>query len=54
MDFAIKQYAELPHALKTNKNNFQTFDDFLNEPEEKSIILRHDVDLLPINTLRFY
>jgi hypothetical protein len=53
MDFTIKKYKELLQALKKNNYSFQTFEDFLIQPNEKTIVLRHDVDLLPKNSLRF-
>lgn len=53
MDFTVKQYKKLLLKLKEAKFNFQTFDEFLADPESKSVILRHDVDLLPHNSLRF-
>lgn len=53
MDFTIKRYIKLLDYLMCNGYSFQTFDDFLNTPKQKSIVLRHDVDLLPYNSLRF-
>ena len=53
MDFTIKQYKKLLVALKSSGYSFQTFEEFLNEPMKKVIVLRHDVDLLPKNSLRF-
>ncbi len=53
MDFTIKQYKELLKALKSSGHSFQTFEEFLNSPEDRCIILRHDVDLLPFNSLKF-
>ena len=53
MDFTIKQYKLLLQSLKGEKYNFQTFDNFLKDPKNKSIVLRHDVDLLPKNSLLF-
>ena len=32
---------------------FQTFEEYLLYPKENVVILRHDVDLLPENSLRF-
>jgi hypothetical protein len=32
---------------------FQRFSDYLKNPEERVVILRHDVDLMPGNSLRF-
>ena len=53
MDFTIKQYKELLKALKSSGYSFQTFEEFLKSPKDRCIILRHDVDLLPINSLKF-
>jgi len=53
MDFTVKQYRKLLTALVSNGYNFQTFDEFISNPKEKSVVLRHDVDLLPYNSLKF-
>lgn len=53
MDFTIQQYKALINALQSQKYFFQTFGEFLQNPKKYSIILRHDVDLLPHNSLRF-
>lgn len=53
MDFTLKKHKELLSALQKSGFVFQTFDNFLKSPKEKSIILRHDVDLLPKNSLVF-
>ena len=53
MNFTIKKYKELLKALKKHKYTFQTFEEFLKNPNNKVVILRHDVDLLPQNSLRF-
>ena len=53
MDFTIKQYKNLLRAIKRENFSFQTFNSFLEKPKERAIILRHDVDLLPQNSLRF-
>lgn len=53
MDFTLKKYKELIQALINQNYKFQTFSEYLLSPEDKSIILRHDVDLLPYNSLRF-
>ncbi len=53
MDFTIKKYIELLNALIEQGYNFQTFTEFLIAPKNKSIILRHDVDILPYNSLTF-
>ena len=53
MDFTVKKYKELLNVLIENDYTFQTFEEFLISPHNKSIILRHDVDLLPGNSLAF-
>ena len=53
MDFTINKYNKLLGVLKKNGYSFQTFNDFLIKPLQRSIILRHDVDLLPLNSLQF-
>ena len=53
MDFTIKTYSILLKRLIASGYNFQTFVDYRSNSKEKVIILRHDVDLLPQNSLRF-
>ncbi|MDG1328722.1 MAG: hypothetical protein P8P27_00655 [Flavobacteriaceae bacterium] len=53
MDFNIKKYTELLTKLIEKGYSFQTFSEFLKSPKNKVIILRHDVDLLPQNSLQF-
>lgn len=53
MDFTIKKYKRLLDELISNGYATQTFEEFLNAPKEKVAILRHDVDLLPENSLVF-
>ena len=53
MDFTIKIYKQLLQTLVDQKYNFQTFKEFIENPLENSIVLRHDVDLLPYNSLAF-
>jgi len=53
MDFTIKIYKELLQSLIDQNYSFQTFDEFLKLPKDRSIVLRHDVDLLPNNSLDF-
>jgi len=53
MDFTVKKYRELLTTLKNQNFVFQTFEEFLQLPKENCIILRHDVDLLPGNSLAF-
>ena len=53
MDFTLKKYKELLQILIKKNYNFQTFDEFLSMPKDNTIILRHDVDLIPENSLKF-
>ncbi len=53
MDFTINKYKELLQSLIDQNYSFQTFDEFLKNPVDKVLVLRHDVDLLPENSLRF-
>lgn len=53
MDFTIDKYIELLISLKNKDYQFQTFSDFLKSPKSHVVVLRHDVDLLPNNSLRF-
>ncbi len=51
MDFTISKYKNLIVTLKNAGYFFQSFTDFLQNSENKCIILRHDVDLKPQNSL---
>lgn len=53
MDFTVKHYKELLEALIKQGFSFQTFEGFVLEPKPKVIVLRHDVDKRPQNSLRF-
>jgi hypothetical protein len=53
MDFTVTKYKQLLINLKKQEFDFQTFRDFIQLAIPKSIILRHDVDLLPNNSLVF-
>ncbi len=53
MDFTLKKYTELITTLKEKNYSFQTFEEFIKKPKNKVVILRHDVDLLPQNSLKF-
>jgi len=52
MDFTLKKYASLLNTLISKGYSFQTFEQFLQSSKEKVIVLRHDVDLKAINSLR--
>ena len=53
MDFTIKKYIQLLTALKETGYTFQPFADFIENPAEKVIVLRHDVDAKKWNSYRF-
>lgn len=53
MDFTVEIYKELLVALQNGPYAFQTFEEHVICPWENAIILRHDVDLLPENSLEF-
>ena len=53
MDFTLSIYKELLKQLISEGYRFQTFKDYLTNPTDRFVILRHDVDLLPQNSLRF-
>lgn len=53
MDFTLFSYTQLIRKLIAKDYDFQTFADFLRSPKSKAIMLRHDVDLLPQNSLSF-
>lgn len=52
-DFTVNEYKELLDTLILAGYEFQTFRDYLKNPLEKVVILRHDVDKKPGNSLRF-
>ena len=53
MDFTIKSYKNLLTALQNQGFVFQTLAGFLENPADKAVILRHDVDARPQNSLAF-
>jgi hypothetical protein len=53
MDFTIEIYKKLLINLKNQGFLFLPFNEFIEKPEHKVIILRHDVDKLPLNSLEF-
>ncbi len=52
-DFTIARYREMLEALISAGFEFQTFREYLNAPQQKVVILRHDVDKKPGNSLCF-
>jgi hypothetical protein len=53
MDFSLKKYQLLLSQLLETGYTYQRFDNFLAKPVAKTVILRHDVDLRPANSLTF-
>ena len=53
MDFTINKYKALIASLQSEGYYFSPFYEFLTIKVNKKIVLRHDVDLLPQNSLRF-
>lgn len=51
MDFTLKEYKNLLRGLLSNGYIFQSFEEFIQNPNKKSVILRHDVDHKPKNSL---
>lgn len=52
-DFTVKKYNELLDAFKKAGYNFQTVEAFVLSPLSKVVILRHDIDKMPFNALKF-
>lgn len=52
MDFTYRKLEELLDCLLDKGYSFQTLEDFINNPSEKSVILRHDVDKAPFHSSR--
>lgn len=50
-DFTLKTYHLLLESLLKAGYSFQTFEEFLEKPSGRVVILRHDVDALPHNSL---
>lgn len=52
MDFTLKTYTQLLKSLIKAGYSFQPFEQFIENPLSKVVILRHDVDRLPENSLK--
>ena len=48
-DFTLKTYRTLLNELLDRGYSFQTLQEFMGQPENKTVILRHDVDRKPKN-----
>ncbi len=53
LDFTLKTYCQLLNTLRDQGFSFCRFKDYVLNPEGKTIIIRHDVDKLPYNSLQF-
>ena len=53
MDFTINTYRNLLDQLLKEDYTFQTFSEFIEKPEDRVILLRHDVDDKKMNSLHF-
>lgn len=52
-DFTVRKYNELLDAFKKAGYEFQTVEDYVLSPLPKVVILRHDIDKMPLNALEF-
>lgn len=53
MDFTIRKYNDLLESLQNHTYDFIPFNELMSFSAQRFIILRHDVDLLPHNSLVF-
>ena len=53
MDFTILTYRFLLDSLQKQGFSFLRFEEYLSNTSGKTIVLRHDVDALPNNSLQF-
>ena len=51
MDFTLKRYTHLLESLLKASYTFQSFEQYIKNPLSRVIILRHDIDRLPQNSL---
>lgn len=52
MDFTLTTYKCLLTSFQSNGFLFQALKDFIEQPSTKVIVLRHDIDKLPVNALK--
>jgi len=52
MDFTLSAYKQLISTLQSQCYFFQTFEEYTQNSKEKVVILRHDVDRKPGNSLK--
>lgn len=50
-DFTLERYRKLLETFIMCGYTFQTFEEFIQSPKEKAVVLRHDVDLKAYNSL---
>jgi hypothetical protein len=53
MDFTLITYKKFLKSLKKADYSFQTISQYLTAPVSKQVVLRHDTDKLPLNSLQF-
>jgi tetratricopeptide (TPR) repeat protein len=51
-DFTYIQYSKLLSALSRSGYKFQTFEEYINNNEQRIVVIRHDVDSWPSNALK--
>lgn len=51
-DFTFQRYKQLLLSIKKSGYTFQTFDEFLQNPSTKVVVMRHDSDIWPWNDQR--
>lgn len=52
-DFKVATILHFIKTLQSKEYLFQTFNNFLTNPSKRTIVLRHDVDAKPLNSLLF-
>lgn len=52
-DLTLRTYEELLDAMQAAAHPFQSFSDFLERPEQRAVMLRHDVDDRKLHSLTF-
>lgn len=52
-DFTCDIYEQLLLAIREAGYEYQTFEEFILQPKSKVVVLRHDIDKLPNNALKF-
>src|ERR1035437_5782694 len=52
-DFSLKLYISLLEKMGKQGFSFQAFVDFIDKPQDKKVVLRHDVDARKENSLQF-